>query len=662
MAIPLLALHPWHVVSDASSVEMLHVEPTSGADHQAGLNAALRCMKRYAAESAAFLADTLDEGAMLDSLRSQNVSFAEGSISMFGAPLLSLRSALVVRTEIFSSSNGDASSMPWSVVVVAPDMQPKQEGLALSSGLEVVVFVAEGSETSLRRLFDMFGSAGCIRSDLARSYKLSDKKLGDGGTASVVLAQARGRGGVCRVERRLVAAKVLSAPERQRDAMNEISHLVDVQGHPNVMRFFGLFCCEPPHVSGRKGGEGDVHDDDPAWRCPASPNWVIVMDAYPRGDLHHEVSTRGAYAEEDALELTRGVLHGLAHIHHRGVAHRDIKSENILISETGTPVITDFGIAARVSDAWEMRRCCGSPGYLAPEIALGKPYNEKVDIFAAGVVLYFAMSGALPFTGGDQAEALRCTAHVPVSFPENRFADVGVSTREFLEVVLRKRPVRRPTAAECLDILKAEPMPENAPADFMHSAAAMCASLAPSERARDIREAGQQPKRVLSATHARVFSRDISDGQVLTPEKPAPAIVDSGISNGRHFVARLRSVGARRISFCKYRTRSSRSVLPDVRRSHRQIALSGSSSVSERSSCSVFSCATTSAGGESIDDDELTCSSRSNSQRPFAIVAPSVPRQHSPFPHRYSNKKSGRHPAAPLQTATAPPRALAALL
>lgn len=97
-----------------------------------------------------------------------------------------------------------------------------------------------------------------------------------------------------------------------------------------------------------------------------------------------------------------------------GVVHRDVKAEAISLTE-GKAVLGGLGIAAFVKDEEAMQRRVGSPGYAAPEVVTDQPYDEKVDVFGAGVVLYFALSNTLPFTGKTTQEVLELTAKCEVS-------------------------------------------------------------------------------------------------------------------------------------------------------------------------------------------------------------------------------------------------------
>jgi eukaryotic-like serine/threonine-protein kinase len=106
------------------------------------------------------------------------------------------------------------------------------------------------------------------------------------------------------------------------------------------------------------------------------------------------------------------VSDALAHAHERGVIHRDVKPGNIMITDRGIPKVLDFGLAQvnekppDVSDAslTQPGQIIGTPSYMSPEQAEGKDVDERSDIFSLGVVMYEALTGQRPFTGGSHAE------------------------------------------------------------------------------------------------------------------------------------------------------------------------------------------------------------------------------------------------------------------
>jgi hypothetical protein len=141
------------------------------------------------------------------------------------------------------------------------------------------------------------------------------------------------------------------------------------------------------------------------------------------------------------------VLSALCHIHSLGVVHRDVKAENILIAADGRAILADFGIAARLKDKEEMQRRCGTPGYAAPELLQGTRYGIKVDIFAAGVVLYLTLSGTLPFTGSDKVAIIRNTLDCLLSFEAIIFNQVNDVVKDLISKMLAEKASCRPSAA-----------------------------------------------------------------------------------------------------------------------------------------------------------------------------------------------------------------------
>jgi len=158
--------------------------------------------------------------------------------------------------------------------------------------------------------------------------------------------------------------------------------------------------------------------------------------------------------DNEARSIITQILHALQHIHSHNIAHRDIKLENILITQSGKVVVIDLGLCAFIEEGKLCRDWCGSDNYLAPEIVRRIPYNGyQADVFSAGVVLFALLFGVFPFenlrvngaTGPDGHRTLR---KLQVRFP----ADVKVanSAKELLSKMLEDDPEKRITLSEVL--------------------------------------------------------------------------------------------------------------------------------------------------------------------------------------------------------------------
>jgi eukaryotic-like serine/threonine-protein kinase len=127
----------------------------------------------------------------------------------------------------------------------------------------------------------------------------------------------------------------------------------------------------------------------------------IVMELFEGQTLEDRIEA-GPLEPREATTLLRGVLQGLAHAHREGVIHRDVKPANVLIDRSGLVKVTDFGIAKAAfatSDLTTTGDLLGTARYLAPEQVAGASVDHRADLYAAGIVLYEALTGRPPFDG-----------------------------------------------------------------------------------------------------------------------------------------------------------------------------------------------------------------------------------------------------------------------
>jgi serine/threonine protein kinase len=126
--------------------------------------------------------------------------------------------------------------------------------------------------------------------------------------------------------------------------------------------------------------------------------YYIAMEFVEGRTLKDIVRERGAAPPEAAADITLQILRALRFAHQRGIVHRDIKPQNVLIDNDGRVRVADFGIArAGVSDMTETGSVMGTAQYLSPEQAQGKPVDARSDLYSTGVVLYELLTGRVPF-------------------------------------------------------------------------------------------------------------------------------------------------------------------------------------------------------------------------------------------------------------------------
>ena len=130
---------------------------------------------------------------------------------------------------------------------------------------------------------------------------------------------------------------------------------------------------------------------------------LYIMELCQGGDLLQYVKRRKKLDEAIAKFLFRQIIVGIGYLHKKGIIHRDIKLENILIDNEGCIKIADFGISKEIKPGATIKEkhICGTPAYMAPEmIRKGNiKYDGSVDVWAAGVVLFVMVYGHLPFLG-----------------------------------------------------------------------------------------------------------------------------------------------------------------------------------------------------------------------------------------------------------------------
>ncbi|HEX5188591.1 MAG TPA: protein kinase, partial [Streptosporangiaceae bacterium] len=127
----------------------------------------------------------------------------------------------------------------------------------------------------------------------------------------------------------------------------------------------------------------------------------IAMEYVPGRTLRQQLNERGRLGAREALDIMAGVLSGLAAAHDAGLAHRDVKPENVLLTTSGAVKVADFGLARSVAGAVQTKggMIIGTAAYLAPEQVSGGISDARTDVYAAGIMLFELLTGMQPHTG-----------------------------------------------------------------------------------------------------------------------------------------------------------------------------------------------------------------------------------------------------------------------
>lgn len=290
------------------------------------------------------------------------------------------------------------------------------------------------------------GLLGCLRrrkhgansnssSRMSKGKSLEDKyellqQLGEGKTGQVFLA--RHRQSRAEVAVKIVRTAYLDTPARQEAFRSEIAILQLVK-HPAVLKVF------------------DVFQDD--------GKFAIVSERAAGGELMDAIcdDTSRRVCESDVVNVVRELLGVLAHLHTRGITHRDIKMENVLVKSSTRNLgdgilLIDFGLAHKgkpgVSEMFGMNGTCH---YMAPEM-FGREsrYGCEIDVWALGVVTFVLLFGKFPFDAKFLSQVEDKILACEFIFPEDLAPLVSHEAKKFIEYLLVVNPRERPPAAMAL--------------------------------------------------------------------------------------------------------------------------------------------------------------------------------------------------------------------
>jgi serine/threonine-protein kinase len=249
-----------------------------------------------------------------------------------------------------------------------------------------------------------------------------------------------GRGGMGEVYRAMdltlgqsVALKFLPEQASRNQRLLERFHgevrIARVVSHPNVCRVYDI---------------GEVE---------GMP--FISMEYVDGEDLASLLTRIGRLPADKAVETARKLCAGLAAAHDRGVIHRDLKPQNIMMNKRGEVVIMDFGLAAIASELTGAEARNGTPAYMSPEQLKGSGVTAKSDVYALGLVLYELFTGKRPYDAQSMQQLLDLQESAHLTSMTSVAADIDPSVEKIIRRCLDPDPSRRPSTA--LSVMAALP-------------------------------------------------------------------------------------------------------------------------------------------------------------------------------------------------------------
>jgi serine/threonine protein kinase len=268
-----------------------------------------------------------------------------------------------------------------------------------------------------------------VQAGLAHKYELV-AEIGQGGNASVFQAIQKN------LDRKVALKVLLPHLVNDRDFLERFhleARAIAKLRHPHIVTIYD------------EGSENGVH--------------YMAMEFLEGKDLHHLLKERGRLSINEAIEMARCIAGALDYAHSYGFVHRDVKSSNIIMTTGRTAVLMDFGIAQADYSSIHTRigSVLGTPEFMSPEQAAGKPVDSRSDFFSLGVVLYQTLSGRYPFKADNPISTIYKILHEdPV--PVGKLVNLPPSVEHAINRCLQKDPAKRvANGKELIDLLSPRP-------------------------------------------------------------------------------------------------------------------------------------------------------------------------------------------------------------
>lgn len=191
-----------------------------------------------------------------------------------------------------------------------------------------------------------------------------------------------------------------------------------------------------------------------------SSRMFLVMELCEGGELADELKKKGHLNESDTKNILERLASAISYLHKHDIVHRDMKLENVLLSQNPNDPsdkfyikVTDFGLSV-VKDGTGhdnmMEDFCGTPIYMSPEILDNKAYSQQCDVWALGIIIYMLISGKPPFHAADNEGLYALIRKAEILFTDDIWTDISEDLKSCIQGMLKLDPAHRLTASEVL--------------------------------------------------------------------------------------------------------------------------------------------------------------------------------------------------------------------
>lgn len=279
--------------------------------------------------------------------------------------------------------------------------------------------------------------------ELREKYKIGNK-LGVGAFSTVRIITHRETG-----EKRslkIVHKKSMKTDEERGMAATEVSLLKSLD-HPNIVK---------------------LHE-----YSQDSKNFYIVTEYCSGGELFDKIVSSDCFSEKIAANYMKQILGVLCYLHKKNIVHRDVKPENLLLTDESPAAslkLIDFGSSRRFREGEILLKKLGTPYYIAPEV-LARNYNHMCDLWSAGVNMYILLCGFPPFGGDDDHEIIQNVKRGTLSFPSPEWDNISSLAKDLIHKLLVRNPEFRISAQNALKhpwVTQATILPISIPSSLKH--------------------------------------------------------------------------------------------------------------------------------------------------------------------------------------------------